>query len=93
MKNFHLPLPEPTYALLRAAAKRAQVPATTLAREAIDQWLKDQARKATHDAIVTYATQMAGSELDLDRNFEAAAIEHLTKRGRRRRRLGAALLS
>jgi hypothetical protein len=42
MRNFHLPLPERTYALLRAEAERARVPATTLAREAIDAWLKDQ---------------------------------------------------
>ena len=34
MRNFHLPLPEQTYTLLRAAADRAQVPVTTLAREA-----------------------------------------------------------
>ena len=36
MRNFHLPLPERTYTLLRAEAERAQLPATTLAREAID---------------------------------------------------------
>jgi len=39
MKNFHLPLPEHTYALLRAEAEQTQVPATVLAREAIDSWL------------------------------------------------------
>ena len=48
MKNFHVPLPEQTYALLRDAAERTQVPATNLAREAIDSWLRDQARKARH---------------------------------------------
>jgi hypothetical protein len=37
MKNLHLPLPEQTYTQLRAEAERTQVPATTLAREAIDQ--------------------------------------------------------
>ena len=36
MKNFHLPLPEQTYTHLRAEAERAHVPATALAREAID---------------------------------------------------------
>jgi len=40
MKNFHLPLPEQTYAHLRAEAERMQVPATTLAREALDSWLR-----------------------------------------------------
>jgi len=42
MKNFHLPLQEQTYAHLRAEAERARIPATTLAREAIDSWLQQQ---------------------------------------------------
>ncbi len=81
MRNFHLPLTERTYTLLRAEAERAQVPATTLAREAIDAWLKDQARKARHDAIAGYAAEMAGTELDLDRELESAGIEVLVKTG------------
>ena len=36
MKNFHLPLPDQTYTGLRAEAERTGVPATTLAREAVD---------------------------------------------------------
>ena len=82
MKNFHLPLPEPTYTLLRAEAERTQVPATTLAREAIDSWLRSQARKARHDAIATYATEMAGTDLDLAPDLEAAGIEHLVRTGK-----------
>lgn len=79
MKNFHLPLPERTYSLLRAEAERVQLPATMLAREAIDAWLKDQARKARHDAIAEYAAELAGTKLDLDRDLESAGIEHLVK--------------
>ena len=82
MKNFHLPLPERTYADLRAEAERAQVPATALAREAIDWWLRQQVRKARHDRIAAYAAQMAGTDLDLDADLEAAGIEHLVKAGR-----------
>lgn len=82
MKNFHLPLPEQTYALLRAEAERAEVPATTLARQAIDSWLSEQARKARHDAIAAYAAEMAGTDLDLDEELEAAGIEHLMTTGR-----------
>lgn len=85
MKNFHLPLPDPTYTLLRAEAERTQVPATTLAREAIDSWLKSQARKARHEAIAAYAADMAGTELDLDPDLESAGIEHLLKTGRKRK--------
>jgi hypothetical protein len=85
MKNFHLPLPEQTYSLLRAESDRTQLPATTLAREAIDTWLRAQARKARHDAIVAYAAEMAGTDLDLDRELESAGIEHLVKSARVRK--------
>lgn len=83
MKNFHLPLPNQTYTLLRTEAERTKVPATALAREAIDSWLKDRALKARHDAIAAYAEEMAGTALDLDTDLEAAGIEHLLKTGRK----------
>ena len=85
MKNFHLPLPDQTYAHLRAEAERVKAPATSLAREAIDSWLQEQRRKARHDEIVAWATEMAGSELDLDPDLEAIGIEHLVKTGKRRK--------
>jgi hypothetical protein len=77
MRNFHLPLPEQTYSLLRLQAERAQVPATTLAREAIDQWLRLQQKRARHDAISAYSAEVAGTKLDLDPELEAAGIDHL----------------
>jgi hypothetical protein len=79
MRNFHLPLPEQTYTRLRAEAKKAQVPATTLAREAIDWWLKVQARKARSEAITAFAAKAAGTDWDLDPAWEAAGIESLLK--------------
>jgi hypothetical protein len=82
MKNFHLPLPEQTYAQLRAEAERVQVPATALAREAIDAWLRQQMRKARHEQIAAYASGIAGTSLDLDTELEAAGIEHLVKAGK-----------
>jgi hypothetical protein len=82
LKNFHLPLPEQTYAQLRAEADRMQVPATTLAREAVDWWLRQQFRKARQDGIRAYAKEMAGTHLDLDSELESAAIEHLVKAGK-----------
>jgi hypothetical protein len=82
MRNFHLPLPEQTYTDLRREAERAQVPATVLAREAIDWWLRQQLRKTRHDRIAAYATEMAGTGLDLDTGLEAAGIEHLVKTGK-----------
>jgi len=85
MKNFHLPLPEATYGQLKAEAARAQVPATTLAREAIDSWLRQQLRKARHAAIAAYAAEMAVTSSDLDADLESAGIEHLVKTGRKRK--------
>jgi len=79
VKNFHLPLPDKTYAQLRAQAERVRVPATTLARDAIEEWLVQQLRKARHDQITAYATKVACTDLDLCRDLESAAIEHLVK--------------
>jgi hypothetical protein len=76
MKNFHLPLPERTYDGLRKAAEAANVPATALAREAIDFWLKEHVKKARHEAIARFASEAAGTSFDLDRDFERASIEH-----------------
>jgi len=82
MKNFHVPLPEETYARLRTAAERSQVPATALAREAIDFWLRQELRKARHHAIAAFAADRAGTSLDLDDELEAAGIEHLVATGK-----------
>lgn len=82
MKNFHVPLPDETYDRLRIAAERSKVPATALAREAIDFWLQQELRKARHDAIVAFAAEAAGTSLDLDDELEAAGIEHLVKIGK-----------
>jgi predicted transcriptional regulator len=82
MKNFHVPLPDQTYANLRAEAERIQVPATTLAREAVESWLRQQARLARHDAIAAYAAEAAGTPVDLDPDLESAAVERLVSAGR-----------
>jgi hypothetical protein len=79
MKNFHVPLPEQTYASLRAAAERTQAPATALAREAIEWWLRQQLRRTRHQQIAAYAAEMAGTNFDLDPDLEAAGIERLVK--------------
>ena len=77
MKNFHLPLPEQTYGELRAEADRRRVPATSLARQAIQEWLRARKKAATRRAIAAYAAEVAGTELDLDQRLEAATIESL----------------
>ena len=82
MKNFHVPLPDETYDRLRIAAERSKIPATALAREAIDLWLRQQMRKARHDAIAAFAAGAAGTPLDLDDQLEAAGLEHLVRTGK-----------
>jgi hypothetical protein len=77
VKNFHIPLPEEAYADLRAEAERAQQPATALAREAIELWLRARKKTARRAAIALYAAEMAGTEFDLDVQLESAAIEQL----------------
>lgn len=62
-----------------------KLPATALAREAIDEWLRAQKRKARHDAIAAYAARVAGTSLDLDAELEAAGIEHLLDSGAERK--------
>jgi hypothetical protein len=79
MKNFHVPLPEQTYAQLRAASERTEIPATTLAREAIDAWLREQTRQLRRAAMAEYADAVAGTIEDFDPQMEAAGLEHLAK--------------
>ena len=55
MKNFHVPLPDATYEHLRIAAQRSKVPATVLARDAIDAELR-------HTAIAGFAAEYAGTD-------------------------------
>ena len=83
MKNFHVPLTDQAYSQLRQEADRTKLPATSLAREAIDYWLRVQRRRARKEAIGEYAREMAGTRFDLDPELEAAGIEHLIESQRR----------
>ena len=85
LRNFHLPLPEEIYLALRAEAEGMKQPATLVARQAIEAWLRDRKKTALHEAIAAYATQHAGTEVDLDPALEEAGAEVL-RRGVRRRR-------
>lgn len=83
MKNFHVPLPAEIHAQLKARAAAERTPATALAREAIEAWLKEEARRSRRDALAEYAQAMAGTSFDLDPELEAAAVAQL--RGGRKR--------
>jgi hypothetical protein len=84
-RNFHIPLPEEVYRSLRDEAASARRPATVLARQAIETWLRQKRKAALREAIATYAATHAGSGADLDTALEAASLElwKPRKRGRR----------
>ena len=84
MKNFHLPLPEEVYAALREQAAALSRPATIIAREAIETWLRERRRASVREAIAEYAATHAGTTTDLDPALEAASLEPWRK-GRRKR--------
>jgi hypothetical protein len=84
MKNFHLPLPEETYQALREAAVAVERPATVVAREAIEEWLRARRKTVLREAIAEYAVEHAGTVADLDLALERAGVEALRPRRRRR---------
>jgi hypothetical protein len=77
LHNFHVPLPREIFNELRDEAARAAQPATTLARQAIEEWLRQRRKAERHRAIAAYAAEQAGSRDDLDPELEAAAVEQL----------------
>jgi len=75
--NFHLPLPKETYSKLREVSKRRSLPATVLARDAINQWLEKVEKEELDHQIEAFAQAAAESDTDLDETLESAAVEHL----------------
>ncbi len=75
--NFHVPLEEGLYKQLRSLAEKEKLPATTLAREAIELWLKQKARQERSRKLAEYATLAAGTPDDLDQELEQASLELL----------------
>lgn len=84
IRNFHLPLPQGVYEALRDEAASLRRPATVVAREAIEAWLRERKRAGVRDAIATYALKHAGTAADLDPSLESASLELL--RGKKPRR-------
>ena len=74
-KNLHVPLPPELHAGLKAQAQRVGEPVTVLARRAIEEHLRRLEREQLAEAIGVYADAMPGSGVDLDEDFEAAALE------------------
>lgn len=91
-RNFHVPLPDELYQVLRLEAERRRLPATVLVREAVEEWVQRLRAEVLHADIANYAARHAGSSADIDVHMEAAGIESLieglpkTKPARRRAR-------
>lgn len=79
-RNLHVPLPETLYKLLRKEAEETNRPATVLAREAIEGWLRRRRKAKIHQSITAYASQFSGTESDLDPELESASLKHLMDR-------------
>lgn len=74
LRNFHLPLPPDLQGRLKTAADREGVPATVLARQALDDGLRFRERTALAQEIALYAEATKGSDADLDPGLEQAAL-------------------
>ncbi len=73
--NFHLPLPAEIHDMLRQEVESSGQPATSLAREALHDWLVRRKRQRLHEEIAAFAAEHAGTDLDLDEDLERTGIE------------------
>jgi hypothetical protein len=76
-KNFHLPLPSGTYSELKEVAHDLKRPATQVARDVLEFWLKQRRRASLKREIAAYAADNAGTGDDLDLGLETAGIDFL----------------
>ncbi|OFZ78267.1 MAG: hypothetical protein A2583_02285 [Bdellovibrionales bacterium RIFOXYD1_FULL_53_11] len=84
-RNFHIPLSDETYIALRHASEKTKKPATQIARDALDYWLKEQENNAIKDEITRYAKSFAKTEFDLDAGLEEAGVDYLLNAEKKRR--------
>jgi predicted DNA-binding protein len=84
IRSFHLPLPHGLYDDLRAEARRRGRPATVIAREAIEQGLRERRRQELREEIAEYARAHAGTPADLDSDLELASLESLRRKERKK---------
>ena len=75
--NFHLPIPSELHEKLREEVEISGRPATSLAREALQDWLRDRKKQRLYEEIAAYATASAGTDVDLDEDLEQAGLEAL----------------
>ena len=77
LTNFHLLLSPELHGMLREEAERSGKTVTALVREALQSWLTQRRKRRLHEEIAAWATEHAGTALDLDRELETAGLELL----------------
>ena len=77
MKNLHVPLQDELHAALMAHARQSGESATTLARQAITQFVREAERAQRKAELAAFAAEYAGTDWDLDRDLERAGLESL----------------
>lgn len=80
-KNIHVPLSRTLHEGLKEQAERLGLPATTIARAAIEEWVSKAKKTQVEEELRGYVAAMAGTEGDLDKAFEEAGIETWLRRG------------
>ena len=77
MKNLHVPLQDELHAALMARARKSGESATTLARQAIVQFVREAERVQRRTELAAFADEYAGTDWDLDTDLERAGLESL----------------
>ncbi len=78
-KNIHVPLDNTIHLELKKIAESLKLPLTTLARVAIQDWIKARKRFQVQKELAAYVSKYAGSDLDLDTSLEKEALKELQK--------------
>jgi hypothetical protein len=72
-----LPLDGDVWNLLRDEAARSGRETVSLVGDVVTNWVRDRQRQRVAQEIAEFASAYAGTELDLDRELEAASLQTL----------------
>ena len=78
-KSIHIPLGGMTHQQLRKIAESLDQSLTTVARMAIEDWIKARQRHQIQKELTRFVAEHAGSEMDLVPSLEKEAMLELQK--------------
>ncbi len=76
-KKLSLPIPDEMHRELFDESRRTGVPATKLARSALEEWLRRRRRERRQEEVHQFAIEHAGTDYDLDTQIESVAADEL----------------